>query len=176
MEPNERYALEASHMANEYYSCARMSAYCGHTHIYGNLYHHAFELLLKAALSERVDIHQKKYKHDLKRLWEDFQKEFGQHPEFDIAIDAIHAYEDVRYPDQYMDEQIQLSISGFGKITSTINLGSQAGRYIGLNTHFLEKLWLLIYEMFGQNPEHSISIWRGLGKDIYLDKPSESNE
>jgi hypothetical protein len=68
----------------------------------GNLFHHAVELFLKAAMSHRVPVRRlasRNLGHDLEALWGEFKVE---HPKADESllpiVETLNRFEDIRYP------------------------------------------------------------------------------
>jgi hypothetical protein len=83
--------------------------------IHGNLLHHAVEMYLKTALVGVVSLEdmKRKYVHNLKRLWRRFKEKEADPAlnRFDSTIRALHAFENLRYPDTIPDAAIALSIA-----------------------------------------------------------------
>jgi hypothetical protein len=93
----------------EYYITARSAALANLINVYGNLYHHAIEMLLKAVLSRRYSVDQlrsKKLGHNLPILWDRFKAEFSSIglQDFDELIRDLHRFETIRYPDKLSEQ------------------------------------------------------------------------
>ncbi len=68
----------------------------------GNLLHHAIEMYLKGALAEKLSLQQlKTLSHDLRKIWATFKAQFPDPSldTFDVLVDSLHAFEELRYPD-----------------------------------------------------------------------------
>lgn len=120
--------------ATMYYVSGRLAARARLVPIHGNLLHHAVEMYLKAALLGHLSVNlmRTRYRHDLKRLWKQYKvKEsdptLGQ---FDATIRALHAFEDIRYPDKFAASGGVLSIAWTTPInTSPLKLKKEPKRY-----------------------------------------------
>ncbi len=90
-----------SQMAAQYYVAGRFAAICDGALVCGNLFHHALELYLKAALVDSLgaDKLKDKYGHKLKKLWEEVRAADPVLARFDGTIADIDRFEDIRYPD-----------------------------------------------------------------------------
>jgi hypothetical protein len=93
----------------QYYIAARAAALAGLMPVSGNLFHHAFEMILKAgvithnvtmpfATSQRT---LRNLGHDLKKIWNAFQVCYPGDTlgAFDPLIADLNRWEDIRYPD-----------------------------------------------------------------------------
>lgn len=84
-----------------YFVLARTAAFFGFNTNSGNLYHIAFELLLKLVLSKKYsnDELRCRYGHNLKKLWKDFKsiKSIKDISEFDEIIKNLNRFELIRY-------------------------------------------------------------------------------
>jgi hypothetical protein len=86
----------------QYYIAGRFAVPAGLNPVVGNLLHHAIECLLKGALSKTRTLDQlRKLSHNLPPIWEVFKAEIADASlsRFDPAVEVLHAYEDLRYPD-----------------------------------------------------------------------------
>jgi hypothetical protein len=103
--PDVRYKLFEYGL--EYYFIARVSAYARLSHIFGNLYHHAVEMMLKSHFCRTKSLHVifKEYGHHLASLWKDFKADFSDKDLscFDLLIADLDAFEKVRYPDHLLE-------------------------------------------------------------------------
>lgn len=84
-----------------YFVLARTAAFFGFNTNSGNLYHIAFELLLKSVLSKKYhsDELRCRYRHNLKKLWKDFKflNSINGISEFDEIIKNLDRFELIRY-------------------------------------------------------------------------------
>ena len=91
----------------QYYVAARFAARAGLVPIHGNLFHHAIEMCLKAALVGTLTIAKmRQIGHHLPVLWDRF-KEKETDPSlarFDPTIQALDEFESIRYPNKIVDE------------------------------------------------------------------------
>jgi hypothetical protein len=98
----------------QYYVTGRFAVAAGLNPVAGNLLHHAVEFLLKGALSKTQTLDDlRKYSHKLPQLWEVFKAAIGDAAlgRFDPAIAALHAFEDLRYPDDALKNGMASTIS-----------------------------------------------------------------
>lgn len=105
-------------LATQYYVAGRFASTAGLVPVYGNLFHHAIELYLKAILASTLSKKQLKQRwHHLDQLWEEVKSQHATMnlSRFDGTIRALHRFEDVRYPNEA------------GMIASLMPPGSQQG-------------------------------------------------
>src|SRR5260370_6131973 len=98
----------------QYYVTGRFAVAAGLNPVAGNLLHHAVEFLLKGALSKTQTLDDlRKHSHKLLKIWEVFKTAIGDAAlgRFDPAIAALHAYEDLRYPDDALKNGMASTIS-----------------------------------------------------------------
>src|SRR5439155_16297211 len=98
----------------QYYIAARLAARGGLLPVHGNLFHHAVEMYLKAALVGTTPVKQlKKIGHGLEPLWSEFKKKAGDPAlsRFDGAIAALDKFEDIRYPDEIVAKGMVVTIA-----------------------------------------------------------------
>jgi hypothetical protein len=91
--------------ATQYYVAGRYAAFAGLVPVVGNLLHHAIEMYLKGGLSKSKNLAEvKKLSHDLPRVWREFKVQFrdGALDQFDGVVSALHAFEELRYPDSVL--------------------------------------------------------------------------
>ncbi|MEW5979746.1 MAG: hypothetical protein AB1898_28445 [Acidobacteriota bacterium] len=112
---DERLKETFCDLATQYYVAARFGAQAGLLPVHGNLFHHAVEMYLKAALVATLPVGQmkKKYRHDLTALWDQFKTKEADPvlSRFDPAIQALHKFESIRYPDEIVDKGMLASIA-----------------------------------------------------------------
>jgi hypothetical protein len=102
---DERFKGTFCNLATQYYVAAWLAARAGLIPVHGNLFHHAVEMYLKAALVGTLPIEQMKHKpysHDLTALWNQFKTKAADPAlaRFDQTIKALHAFESIRYPEE----------------------------------------------------------------------------
>jgi hypothetical protein len=137
-------------LGSQYFAVARFSASTFLMPICGNLYHHAVEMLLKGYLANSISPGQLKsaFGHHLPKLWEEF-KSIVDDPNlssFDLAISRLNQFEDIRYPDSIVDNDMMVGIS-LGGIGPTLVDQFHDGRpTYKLNVEELDKLALAIFE------------------------------
>ncbi len=97
----------------QYYVAARFAARAGLVPIHGNLFHHAIEMCLKAALVGTLTVAKmRQISHHLPALWDRF-KEKETDPalaRFDPTIQALEEFESIRYPDKIVDEGMLVNV------------------------------------------------------------------
>ncbi len=85
----------------QYFCLARFGSRFPFNPVSGNLYHHSFELLLKAYLHPAISAQdlQYKYGHNLQKLWETFKDRTSENEldTYDLYIKNLDAWERVRY-------------------------------------------------------------------------------
>jgi hypothetical protein len=100
----ERQVTQFAELGVQYYVAARSAAWAGLLPVCGNLYHHALEMLLKAALSRNHSLEKLKrtFSHNLIELWKSFKVSFPstELSQFDATIAEIKDFEEIRYPDE----------------------------------------------------------------------------
>jgi hypothetical protein len=119
----ESYWSHAIRYGIQYYVAGRFAAASAFTPVLANLLHHAVELLLKACLAyddpvERIRKYGSSkdgYGHNLPLLWKEFKSRnaIAARPEFDRIIDALHRFEEIRYPEQLIDDGAIININIF---------------------------------------------------------------
>ena len=98
----EDVRLHFAQLAIQYYVAGRAAAIQQLIPVLGNLLHHAVEMSLKAALAGSHSMSQLKgLGHSLPRLWGAFAAQYptAALPRFEAAVNALHRFEDLRYPD-----------------------------------------------------------------------------
>ena len=86
----------------QYFVLARQAVFLGFSPPCGNLYHLAFEVLIKSVLAKKHDREKLKgFSHNLPRLWREFRKIYDDRAfdRFDSTIKNLHKYEPLRYLD-----------------------------------------------------------------------------
>ena len=119
----EGYWSHAIRYGIQYYVAGRFAAASGFTPVLANLLHHAVELFLKACLAhddpiERIRQYRNGrtgYRHNLPLLWKEFKKRNPAvaRPEFDPIIEALHKFDEIRYPEQLIDGGATIIIAIF---------------------------------------------------------------
>lgn len=103
-------------LAVQYYVAGRSAALVRLIPVAGNLLHHAVEMMLKGVLSVHYTPDQlRRHLHRLPELWDKFKErhDTGQLSEYDQLITALHAFENIRYPDKIIRNGAAMSV-GFG--------------------------------------------------------------
>jgi hypothetical protein len=150
-----RAEMQFWRLGTDYYIAGRSALFLKLVRIYGNIYHHAIETLLKAGLSREISLHDlrnpKKFGHDLDKLWPAFKAQFNwdELNSFDQIIKALHHFEDIRYPDKIL--QHGATIQG-SQPASTEDTKTSAARY-GVNKHDLDRLVAKIFFVCGITPD-----------------------
>jgi hypothetical protein len=102
----------------QYYIAARGSALAQQTPVLANIFHHAIENLLKAHLCQTRSLRDiyKQFRHDLPAAWTAFKaevKDASELPQFDNAIQQLHAFEDIRYPDAIVRDGAMIVVASW---------------------------------------------------------------
>ncbi len=81
----------------------------------GNLYHHAIEMFLKAALAPSTparELASRKLGHNLGTLWDRFKTTHPSTMEsFDTVVEALDRFEEIRYPEARFGQGPQLHLA-----------------------------------------------------------------
>ena len=99
--------------ATQYYASGRFATINAMVPVCGNLLHHAVEMFLKGALARRIDLKGlKKLDHNLTRIWRRTKSEFptADLSPFDVAIENLNRFEQIRYPDDLIKEGATMHI------------------------------------------------------------------
>jgi len=97
--------LHFAQMAVQYFVAGRTAAIQQLIPVLGNLLHHAVEMSLKAALASSHTLAQLKgLGHSLPKLWQAFVAAYpsADAPRYRAVIDALHKFEELRYPDSIL--------------------------------------------------------------------------
>ena len=97
--------LHFAQLAIQYYIAGRAAAIHQLIPVLGSLLHHAVEMSLKAALAASHSMSQLKgLGHSLPKLWGAFAGAYpaAAVPRFQATVDALHRFEDLRYPDSML--------------------------------------------------------------------------
>ena len=98
----------------QYYIAGRFAVSAQLNPVAGNLLHHAIEFALKGALVKNRTLKELRgLNHGLDNLWQAFKAEVGDPKlsQFDKTIATLHAYEDLRYPDNALLNGMESVIS-----------------------------------------------------------------
>src|SRR5262245_53990136 len=92
-------------LAVQYFVAGRAAAIHQLLPVVGNLLHHAAEMALKAALASTLSLAQmKKLGHHLPKIWAEFKTANPvDAPRFDSAVEELHRFEELRYPDSIVE-------------------------------------------------------------------------
>jgi hypothetical protein len=111
----------------QYYVAGRFAAFAWFHPVVGNLFHHAIEMYLKGALSEKRSLSDlRKLSHNLPVIWKVFKVEANDSAldRFDATIAGLHDYEELRYPDSVMVRGMESTIN---IIRSSLSTGAAIG-------------------------------------------------
>ena len=154
---SDREEQEFQNLGIQYYVAARSAVMAHLVPVCGNLFHHCFEMFLKAGLSRRLSLRdlQKRFGHSLPDLWVAFKGKFapaGELNEFDPTIAKLHHFEDIRYPDKVLAFGAQMSV-GWEPPGPGTNFpsGSPTPAY-QLTVTDLDRLVSKIFEVTQRNP------------------------
>jgi len=144
--------------------------------VFGNLFHHGFEMILKSALSRGKTLKEvAAYRHDLPKLWTAFEALYGV-PEamHTKSAQVIHMFEEFRYPESTLDHAMDVSIVGMGISAVQFSFGSKRGYGLLVNVDQLEDWWLYIHKVAGYNVLFHESAWPAELKAVYLSERARS--
>jgi hypothetical protein len=158
----EGYWDHAIRYGLDYYVAGRFAAAHRFTPVSANILHHAVELLLKACLAyddplERIleYWHPKKgYGHDIVRLWQEFKarQTIPVPAEFDVVINSLHAFEDIRYPETLIRDGAMILVDIFDvPETQTQNTQMKEPHY-RLKLPQIDRLMGLLFDASRANP------------------------
>jgi hypothetical protein len=174
-----RYWRHAIGYGLQYYVAGRFATANRFTPVCANLLHHAVELLLKACLSyndsrEVIEKygHKRGYGHDIRLLWAEFKK---RQPapvpvEFDAIVEALHDFEDIRYPEELIRNGAIITINPF--VEEPVRANDQPERSYNLALPPIDRLMGLLFKASHGNPDvflREIMDERGMG-EIYYQK------
>jgi hypothetical protein len=111
----ERFDAEFFRLGVQYYAAARAAARAGFIPVCGNVYHHALEMLLKGRLINTYsskELASRSLGHRLNELWTAFKADTkaADLDQFDATIEAVNAFETLRYPDAVLMDGAQIRI------------------------------------------------------------------
>lgn len=162
----------------QYYVAGRFATANRFTPICANLLHHAVELLLKACLSyddsiTTIEKYGRKnvYGHDILLLWYAFKKR-RPNPvpaEFDTIVAALHAFEDIRYPEELIRSGALITISPLTEEPTQANGQGPESSY-NLSLPPIDRLVGLLFKASNANPQtflHEITDEQGMGSTYY---------
>ena len=104
----------------QYYVAGRYAVIVGLIPVAGNLLHHAVEMFLKGGLAASMELKElKDLGHHLPKIWGSFKTRLGKDGfnRFDPAIDSLHAFEELRYPDSIVSRGAQMMMGVTGTPT-----------------------------------------------------------
>ena len=115
--------------AIQYYVVGRFAARTDFNPIHGNLLHHSVEMFLKTGLADIVNPKEMrtKYRHDLMKLWQRFREKTADPAldPFDATVQALHKFEEIRYPDTFSYSAIQFGVLWYSARTFPSMMGAE---------------------------------------------------
>jgi hypothetical protein len=146
----------------QYYVAGRFAAANYFAPVSANLLHHAVELLLKSCLSyedpietiRKYGYERDGYGHNIPKLWDAFKsRQTTSLPdEFDIVISALHAFEEIRYPEELIKDGAIITINPI--VEEPIHVEGQASsRRFHLTLPPIDRLVRLLFTASHGNPE-----------------------
>jgi hypothetical protein len=116
-----------------YYIAGRWMVHTGSgvSPVAGNILHHAVEMFLKAALVPLSTSQLKDLSHNLVKLWGAFKAKVADPllDRYDGAIERLHAFEEIRYPDKLAAGPLMLVVNPGD---STVPSGSYSGYHLAV--------------------------------------------
>ena len=135
----------------QYYLTGRFAAIAGLIPVAGNLYHHAVERLLKAALAAHfTEAERKKLSHNLTGIWDSVKGHYPQTNlmEFDSTIETLDPFESIRYPERILEKGLVGGINWRQTDTSEIE-GYQVHKIVVPD---IDRLIARLFELCSMNP------------------------
>ena len=172
-------AVEFFSTATHYYIAGRFAAFAGLAPVVGNLLHHAIEMYLKGGLSKTKSLAElKKLRHDLPAVWSEFKAQFKQPAlaQFDTLVCALHAFEELRYPDSVLAKGMCCTVSI--KRPSSGATGSGAGGAPPQYDLCIEEIDRLVANIFGVASVNPAFFTAGLNNSAkqYLNEGNTESE
>jgi hypothetical protein len=158
-EREERFRGNFLDYGTQYYVAARLAARAGLMPIHGNLFHHAVEMYLKAALVRTLSIAKmRKISHSLPVLWEHFKKEADPAlARFDPTIDALHEFDSIRYPDKPVEEGMAVSVVWQPEDVTSLGGTGKMPKLYGVVIATVDELIIEVLHRASVNPRFLIS-------------------
>jgi hypothetical protein len=157
----QRYWQLAIRYGLQYYVAGRFATANRFTPVCANLLHHAVELLLKGCLSyddSRPTIekygHKDVYGHNILLLWGAFKtRQPAPVPvEFDAIVAALHAFEELRYPEQLIRDGAIIRINPLVEEPIPADRQERERSY-NLALPAIDRLMGLLFNASNANPE-----------------------
>ena len=176
----EGYWNHAIRYGIQYYVAGRFAAASGFTPVLANLLHHAVELFLKACLAyddpvERIREYGNRktgYRHNLPLLWKEFKKRNPAviRPEFDAIIDALHKFDEIRYPEQLIDGGATIITDIFAVEDQRRDDGEDKQTLYVLKLPQIDELMGLLFTATHYNPDLIVQEVNDDRRRLYYDK------
>lgn len=141
-------------LGTQYYIAGRSAVSFQLVAIYGNIYHHAIEMLLKAELVRIIspDDLQKKYGHHLDKLWPVFKGQRAELDRFDRTIAELDHFEKIRYPDHVLKHGATIQVTPDAATQGVEEAAINKESHYGVNKHNIDHFVLAIFRASGVNP------------------------
>jgi hypothetical protein len=154
VERPERTQISFFTIANEYYAAGRIAALSALL-VSANLLHHAVEMYLKGAVAHVLRLAElRKLGHDLPNIWRQAKQRFAD-PKldaFDIAIEHVHPFERLRYPDAILKEGATIRVTRLRKEWLPEKVTKQPGPIYDLVLEDVDELVEVIFGLAKTNP------------------------
>ena len=162
----------------QYYIAGRFAAFAGLSPVVGNLLHHALEMYLKGRLSKTKTLSElKNLSHNLPRIWGDFKAQFRPPAlaQFEGVVTALHAFEELRYPDSVLAKGMSCTIS-IQRPSATVGptvIGVAVPHY-DLCLEDIDKLVATVFKVVPVNPNFFTGWLNGAAKQWLKEENAES--
>lgn len=143
--------------ATDYYIAGRFAAFAGLAPVVGNILHHAIEMYLKGGLSKTKNLAElKNLSHNLPDVWSEFKAQLkgpSSIDQFDSVVSALHAFEELRYPDSVLKHGMSCTVSIKHSPSSAASSGAGASPpHYDLCLEDVDKLVATIFAVVRVNP------------------------
>jgi len=181
-EQASRRRVEFFRLAIQYYAAGRFAAHSSLIPVAGNLLHHAVEMALKGGLAKSLpEAEIRAFRHGLSALWTRFVGLALEPPPpgLDDAINALDRFEGLRYPERWLGDGAEMTLSFRKDMAVTTEGGTMAPlpRY-DLVLEGVDELMQFLFRASGVNPKfHTQSLREGAREALARDnlQPLEGN-
>jgi hypothetical protein len=121
---NDRARVEFFRLGTQYYVTGRFATMEVLVPVAGNLLHHAVEMYIKGALVRHKGLGSlQNLRHDLTKLWKTLKETLPDDASesLDGALQELHKFEVLRYPDRAIHEGTSLMLSRYRSHKSEIS-------------------------------------------------------
>jgi hypothetical protein len=148
------HAVRFVQNACQYYATARFAMHAQCFPVCGNLFHHAVEMILKAALARRGRklAELQDMRHSLKKLWRAFKEDYDD-PDLkrhDKTVSSLDKFEAIRYPD--LKHTIGMTGDWYGPALKITTRAFRTPRQYAIVVSDIDDLFVHVFKMTSWNP------------------------